>query len=207
MPYVARLTLGYHWPVKASMIQEWLRGFDLRFETQAGVFSHRELDPGSRLLIDVMRISPTARVLDLGCGYGAIGIVAAKLAVRGSVTLVDSDIRATRLAQRNLELNSVNNAEVILGDGVHDLPPKNRFDVVVSNPPTHSGREVLEDFVAGAYHVLRPRGSLYLVVNRLLSLRRDVLQVFGNEEIADRSKGYVVVRAVKQPRTRDREWE
>jgi 16S rRNA (guanine1207-N2)-methyltransferase len=150
-----------------------------------------------------MRVSPTARVLDLGCGYGAVGIVAAKLATRGHAVLVDSDVRATRLAQRNLELNAVTNAEVVLGDGVHDLPPKSRFDVVATNPPTHSGREVLDDFVAGAYRVLKPRGQLYVVVNRLLSLRREVESVFGGAETVERSKGFVVIRAVKQPRRRD----
>jgi 16S rRNA (guanine1207-N2)-methyltransferase len=181
-------------------ILETVRGFDLRLQTQAGVFAHRGLDGGTRLLIEAMRVSPTARVLDLGCGYGAIGIVAAKLATRGHVTLVDSDIRATRLAQRNLELNGVENAEVVLGDGVRDLPPKSRFDVVVSNPPTHSGREVLDEMVAGAYKVLRPRGQLYLVINRLLSLRREVEAVFGNAEAVERSKGFVVLRAVKVPK-------
>ena len=178
-------------------ISENLRGFDLRFETQPGVFSHRELDTGTRVLIEAMRVSPTARVLDFGCGYGAIGIVAAKLATEGHVTLIDTDIRATRLTQRNLELNKVTNADVVLGDGFRDLPPKSRYDVIVSNPPTHSGREVLDEMVAGAYKALRPRGQLYLVINRLLSLRREVDEVFGNSEIAGREKGFVVIRAVK----------
>jgi 16S rRNA (guanine1207-N2)-methyltransferase len=186
--------------VRTQVINEHVRGLDLRLETQAGVFAHRGLDPGTRLLIEAMRISPTARVLDLGCGYGAAGIVASKLAVRGSATLIDSDIRATRLAEHNLALNGVTNAQVILGDGTHDLPRGARFDVVVSNPPTHSGREVLDDFVMGAYQVLRPRGQVYMVVNRLLSLRNEVGDVFGNVEICARSKGYVVVRAVKQRR-------
>jgi 16S rRNA (guanine1207-N2)-methyltransferase len=144
-----------------------------------------------------MRVSPTARVLDLGCGYGVIGIVAAKLASRGHVTLIDSDIRATRLTERNLEANDIENADVILGDGVRDLPPKSRFDVVVSNPPTHSGRDVLDEMVEGAYKVLRPRGQLYLVINRLLSLRKKVEEVFGNSETIGREKGFVVIRAVK----------
>jgi 16S rRNA (guanine1207-N2)-methyltransferase len=187
--------------VAGDTIFETVRGFELRLQTQAGVFAHRGLDGGTKLLIEAMRVSPTARVLDLGCGYGAIGIVAAKLATRGHVTLVDSDIRATRLAQRNLELNGVENAEVVLGDGIRDLPPKSRFDVVVSNPPTHSGREVLDEMVAGAYKVLRPRGQLYLVINRLLSLRREVEAVFGNAEAVERSKGFVVLRAVKAPKT------
>jgi 16S rRNA (guanine1207-N2)-methyltransferase len=174
-----------------------LRGFDLRFETQPGVFSHGEIDTGTRLLIEAMRVSPTARVLDLGCGYGAIGIAAAKLADRGHVTLIDSDIRATRLTERNLVLNAVENADVVLGDGFRDLPPKTRYDVIVSNPPTHSGREVLDEIVAGAYKALKPRGQLFLVINRLLSLRREVEQVFGNTEIVGREKGFMVIRAVK----------
>jgi 16S rRNA (guanine1207-N2)-methyltransferase len=178
-----------------------LRDFDLRLQTAPGVFSHREVDTGSELLIGAMRVSPTARVLDLGCGYGVIGIVAAKLAVRGRVVLVDPDIRATRLAQHNVELNRLENAEVVLGDGTHDLPPKSRFDVVASNPPTHQGREVLDDMVAGSYKVLRPRGTLYMVVNRLLSLRREVERIFGNAEIVARDGGFIVIRAVKVPRT------
>ncbi|HEX5142224.1 MAG TPA: class I SAM-dependent methyltransferase [Dehalococcoidia bacterium] len=174
-----------------------LRGHDLRFTTQPGVFSYGEIDEGTRLLVEAMRVSPTARVLDLGCGYGVIGIVAAKLASRGHVTLIDSDIRATRLTERNLEANGIENADVILGDGVRDLPPKSRFDVVVSNPPTHSGRDVLDEMVEGAYKVLRPRGQLYLVINRLLSLRKKVEEVFGNSETIGREKGFVVIRAVK----------
>jgi 16S rRNA (guanine1207-N2)-methyltransferase len=180
-----------------------VRGFELRLQTQPGVFAHRELDEGSRLLIEAMRVSPTARVLDWGCGYGAIGIVAAKLATRGHVTLIDVDIRATRLAQRNLEANGIENAEVVLGEGLRDLPPKTRFDIVVSNPPTHNGREVLDEMVAGAYKALRPRGQLYLVINRLLSLRREVESVFGNSEAVARHKGFVVIRAVKVPKTHD----
>lgn len=184
-----------------SLIHETLRGFNLRLTTQAGVFSHREVDVGTRLLIDAMKITPTSKVLDIGCGYGAIGIVAAKLATKGEVVLVDTDIRATRLAQRNIELNAVENARVILGDHVHDLPPKSRFDVVVSNPPTHSGREVLDDMVAGAYAVLKPRGHLYFVINRVLSLKKQVEDVFGNAETIARHKGFIVIRAEKRYRT------
>jgi 16S rRNA (guanine1207-N2)-methyltransferase len=189
--------------VRTELLRESVRGFDLLLETQPGVFAHRGLDPGTRLLIETMAVSPRARVLDLGCGAGAIGIVAAKLAHDGHVTLVDCDIRATRLAERNLALNGVANADVVLGDGTHDLPKGARFDVVASNPPTHSGREVLDDMVAGAYAVLRPRGRLYMVVNRLLSLRDEVERVFGNVETAARWKGYVVVKATKTPRERD----
>ena len=190
-----------------SLIHEKVRGFELRLATQPGVFAYRGLDLGTQLLIEAMHVSPTAKVLDIGCGYGAVGIVAAKLAPRGEVVLVDSDIRATRLAQHNIELNRLDNAIVILGDHVHDLPAKSRFDVVVSNPPTHSGREVLDDMVAGAYRVLKVRGHLYLVINRLLSLKREVEDVFGNAETVARSKGFVVIKAVKERRSHENELE
>ncbi len=183
-----------------NAILESVRGFDLRLQTQPGVFAHRELDEGTRLLIEAMRVSPTARVLDWGCGYGAIGIIAAKLATKGHVTLVDVDIRATRLAQRNLEMNKVENADVVLGDGTDDLPPKTRFDLILSNPPTHSGREVLDSLVTSSFKALRPRGQIYLVINRLLSLRREVEDIYGNTETVARQKGFVVIRAVKVPR-------
>jgi 16S rRNA (guanine1207-N2)-methyltransferase len=121
--------------------------------------------------------------------------------------LVDSDIRATRLAERNIGLNGVTNATVLLGDGTNDLPPKSRFDVVVSNPPTHSGREVLDEMVAGAFQHLKARGQLYLVINRLLSLKHEVEDVFGSSEVVARSKGFVVIRAQKQPPKRDETYE
>ncbi len=184
--------------MERTLVHERVRDFDLRLMTQPGVFAARGLDAGTRLLIECMRVSPTARVLDLGCGYGAVGIVAAKLATKGRVWLIDSDIRAVRLAKENLALNGVTNAEVVLGDGVHDLAAKSRFDLVASNPPTHSGREVLDDFVVGAYRVLRPRGYLYMVVNRLLSLRHEIEHVFGSAEIGARSGGFIVVRAQKR---------
>jgi 16S rRNA (guanine1207-N2)-methyltransferase len=179
------------------LISDRVRDFDLQLHTQPGVFAARGIDDGSRLLIEAMDVAADAHVLDLGCGYGVIGIVAAKLAPHGHVTLVDSDVRATRLAQQNIELNGVTNAEVVLGDGVHDLPPNARFHIVASNPPTHSGREVLNDFVASAHGVLHPGGQLYIVVNRLQSLRREVERVFGGAELATRSKGFVVIRGVK----------
>jgi 16S rRNA (guanine1207-N2)-methyltransferase len=183
-----------------ALITARLRDFDLRLTTQTGVFSHKEVDAGTRLLIDAMHVSPTAKVLEIGSGYGVIGIVAAKIAVRGHVTMVDPDVRATRLSQRNAEQNDLTNFDVVLGDGVLDLPPKAKYDVVVTNPPTHSGREVLDEIVAGSYKVLKPRGTLYMVINRLLSLRREVEDVFGGAEAVAHSKGYVVLKAIKQHR-------
>ncbi len=83
------------------MIQTTLRGHLLQFETKPGLFSKGEIDKGSSLLIDRMEISSTDTVLDLGCGYGAIGLVAARMANRGTVWMVDTDVRAVQYATIN----------------------------------------------------------------------------------------------------------
>ena len=173
-------------------------GRDLTFETQPGVFSQDGADEGTLLLLNaaLSAVKPHHTVLDLGSGIGIIGLSVAGALTRGEVWMVDSDIRAVRLTQRNAELNHVENAHVILGDITRDLPAV-RFDLVLSNPPTHSGKEVLDAFVSEAHEVLRPGGWLYLVVNRLLSVREMMASRFGNTDLVDRRKGFIVLRSQK----------
>jgi 16S rRNA (guanine1207-N2)-methyltransferase len=163
------------------------------------VFSQDGPDDGTLLLLDMVLpiLKPHQRVLDLGCGVGIIGLAAAGALTRGEVWMVDSDIRAVRLTEENVRLNSIENAYVVLSDITLDLPPL-RFDLVLSNPPTHSGKEVLASFVEESYDVLRPGGRLYFVVNRLLSVRDLMAATFGNAEQVERRKGFIVLRAEKK---------
>jgi 16S rRNA (guanine1207-N2)-methyltransferase len=174
----------------------------LTFSSQPGVFSSDGLDEGTSLLLDVVMpmVKPHMTVLDLGAGVGVLGIVLATKLERGEVWMVDVDIRAIRLAEENVRRNGIDNARIVLGDTTLDLPSKQRFDLVVSNPPTHSGREVLASFVGESWEVLRPGGSLYLVVNRLLSVRQTMEEVFGSSELIERRKGFIVFRATKPRR-------
>jgi len=98
--------------------------------------------------------------------------------------------------EKNIELNGVQNAHAVLGDITLDLP-RMRFDLVISNPPTHSGKEVLASFVGEAREMLKPGGRLYLVVNRLLSARDMMASAFGNVEQVGRHKGFIVLKATK----------
>lgn len=174
----------------------------LHFRAQPGVFSQDGPDEGTLLLLDVVLpiVKPHMTVLDLGTGVGIVGIATAALASRGEVWMVDVDIRAVRLAEENVALNRVQNAHVLLSDITMDLPPKFRCDLALSNPPTHSGKEVLQSFVGQAHDVLRPGGALYLVVNRLLSVRDSMHEIFGNVELVERRKGFIVLRAEKTRR-------
>src|SRR5258706_14931528 len=94
-----------------------LRGHALTLHSTWGLFSHKQVDEGSGLLLDQLKIEPDASILDLGCGYGALGLTAAKLAPRGTVDLVDKDFVAVEYAERNAKLNGLNNARAYLSNG------------------------------------------------------------------------------------------
>lgn len=204
-PGRARSTGGKRPGPKLGQFQLTIADRPLRFYTQPGVFSADGPDDGSVLLLEAVLpvVKPHMVVVDLGTGIGFLGLSLAGKLSRGEVWMVDSDIRAVRLAEQNATLNGATNAHVVLGDVTIDLPPRLRFDLVVSNPPTHSGKEVLARFVDESYAVLRPGGRMFVVVNRLLSIRAMMAERFGEVEQVARRKGFVVLAAQKARRIRE----
>lgn len=168
-PHAGRRTMADHYfaeqPQAERRPREFearLRGRVYRFRTDSGVFSPDHIDPGTRLLIEGMTVQPGDTVLDLGCGYGPIGIAAASLAAPGRVYLVDVNQRACELARKNLSLNGIDNAEVRTGDGltrVADL----RFEAILTNPPIRAGYDVVFPMLEAAARQLAPGGRLCLV--------------------------------------------
>ena len=162
-------------------------------ETRAGVFSRDGLDNGTRLLIDCMEVRPTDHVLDWGCGWGALGMVAARLSVKGSATLVDSNIRAVSCAEENLKRNQICNAVARVGDArVFDR--REKFDLIISNPPFHDGNTAAHPLIEGAFRALRPGGRLMLVVMRPAAYLKHIRRVFGQGEVVAQKDGYVVLK-------------
>ncbi|MGQ0571266.1 MAG: methyltransferase [Armatimonadota bacterium] len=139
-----------------------LRGRTWSFQTDAGVFSPRGIDAGTRLLIETMRVRRADRVLDLGCGYGAIGLVAASLAPRGQVWMTDVNQRAVALAEANAVAHGLTNVRVLVGETAAAIRD-GTLDLVVTNPPIRAGRRVVAAFIDSAWRVLRPGGRFYLV--------------------------------------------
>ncbi len=171
-----------------------IRGHELRFVTDRGVFSRQHIDPGTLLLAQTMQIAPADAVLDLGCGYGALGIVAARLAPQGRVHLVDRNPRAVELATQNLALNAITNAAVHLGEGTAPVSGV-AFDVVVMNPPIRAGREVVLALMREAHAVLRPGGRLYFVARTkqgAQTLAARCAEVFGKCAETEKQSGYRV---------------
>jgi 16S rRNA (guanine1207-N2)-methyltransferase len=138
------------------------RGELLTFVVDAGVFSASRLDPGTALLIENLGLGRSDRVLDLGCGWGAVGVAASRSSPAGEVVLVDVNRRAARLAEQNLARNAVTNASVRVGRGFEPIGSET-FDVVVTNPPFRAGREPLLALLAEVPGHLRPGGRLLLV--------------------------------------------
>lgn len=175
-----------------------LRGHPLKFQSTWGLFSPREVDEGSRLLLDYIDLAPNADCFDLGCGYGVLGITLAKLAPEGQVIMADKDFVAVDYANQNTELNRVHNAKAILSNGLEQLTDE-KFDVIVSNIPAKVGNEMLSLFLYDALEHLKPGGRFYVVtINGLRQfMKRNFNDVFGNYTKHKQGKNYTVASAQK----------
>lgn len=120
-----------------NLIEATIKGIKLQFKTEAGVFSPAAIDQGTLAMLSVVEFEPGDRVLDLGCGYGVVGILAAKLLGPQSVVMVDVDPLAVQLARENAALNGVPGVLVCQSDGFRQLS-ETGFTKILSNPPYHT---------------------------------------------------------------------
>lgn len=176
-----------------------LRDFDMTFHSTWGLFSPRTIDEGSAMLIDQMDVQKTDTVLDIGCGCGVIGLVAAKLAPEGKVHLIDKDFVAIDYARKNARGNKLTNCEIYLSNGFSAVP-NIQFDVIVSNIPAKVGDEMLTILLEDAKSHLKVGGKLYVVTISGLReyIKRKFKEVFGNYEKLKQGKTYTIALAVKE---------
>ncbi|MCD4690366.1 methyltransferase [bacterium] len=182
------------------VVEDELRGRRYKFHTYAGIFSRKAVDEGTHLLVETMEMRPRHSVIDIGCGYGPIGIAAAHAASVGRVVMVDCNARAVEYAEMNIREHHLNHArkngkprvEAVLGDRF-DAVTGERFDRVISNPPFHAGNDVLFPIVDEAREHLRIHGRLYVVLMRYVGVQRYMRKVFGNCHVAADNGRYVVL--------------
>jgi 16S rRNA (guanine1207-N2)-methyltransferase len=176
-----------------------LAGERLEFVTTWGLFSPRRIDDGTRLLLEHAEVAVTDRCLDLGCGYGPIGLAFARKARDGHCTLVDKDFVAVEYSRRNAALNGLDNVECLLSNGFAQIAHQ-RFDVVASNLPAKVGRELLYTYLLDAWDQLNPDGRLYVVT--ITGLRRFIekgfKEVFGNYDKLKQGRDYTVAVARRE---------
>ena len=169
-------------------------GNALTFITDAGVFSRDGLDRGTEVLLEALP-ELSGRVLDLGCGWGAVGVALGKRWPGLDIVMTDINSRAVELARRNLAENGVK-ATVVQGDGFAAV--EGRFDAIVTNPPIRAGKAVIYGLFAQARDHLKPDGALYAVIRKQQgapSALKYLKEVYGQAETVDRGSGFHVLRA------------
>ncbi len=184
---------------KDLILQTVQRGKSITFNTTWGLFSPKAIDSGSQLLLDFLDIKETDNCLDLGCGYGILGLSMALWAPEGKTTLVDKDFVAVNYSEKNRLLNHIDNAECYLSNGFDQIPEQ-QYDIIVSNIPAKVGKEMLYIYLFDALKYLKPGGSFYIVTITGLRLffKRGFNEVFGHYEKIKQGKVYTVARGIKQ---------
>lgn len=169
----------------------------MRFRTTWGLFSPRGIDEGSELLLRHLDVGEADTTLDLGCGYGALGLTIARLSPAGRVVLVDKDFVAVEYTKKNIELNGLTNCRAQLSNGLDQVPPELRFDRVVANLPAKVGRELLFILLTDARDRLAPGGEVVVVtINGLRKfIKRNMLEIFGDYRKLKQGRAYTVARA------------
>lgn len=174
-----------------------INGKVIEITTDAGVFSKNRVDFGSDLLIK--SVPPfKGKALDIGCGYGVLGISLALLNPDSFVTMIDINKRAVDLAVKNINSNNIKNARAFLSDGFSNISEK--FDVIVSNPPIRAGKKVIYPIYENSINFLNPGGSIYLVVQKKQgapSTVEKLKSIYDNCEVINKSKGYWIIKSSK----------
>lgn len=181
-----------------------IAGNDFIFDTAGGVFSSRRVDYGTLLLIESAISDLRAagflgeRMLDLGCGYGPVGIALKRVFPYMEAVFTDINARALQLAESNAKKNRISGATFIQSDGYHSI--QGMFDLILTNPPIRAGKAVVQSFFAGAYERLNPAGMLYTVIQKKQgapSASAYLEKKFGNCLVIEKSAGYRVLKCIR----------
>lgn len=176
-----------------------LRGQTFNFISDAGVFSKSGVDYGSKVLIEAMNFNQHAEVLDVGCGYGPIGLSAARMAPQGHVTMIDINSRAVELAKENAKRNGISNVTILESD-LFAAVQGQQFDVVLTNPPIRAGKETVHAIFEEAWKHLREDGQLWVVIQKKQgapSAKAKLESLFNQVEEVTKDKGYRIFKATK----------
>ncbi|MGE8207236.1 class I SAM-dependent methyltransferase [Heyndrickxia sp. NPDC080065] len=177
-----------------------LRGQMFRFKADQGVFSKKEVDFGSRVLIDMFRMPEIdGPILDVGCGYGPIGLAIAKMHSDRMMHMIDVNGRALELAKENAENNHVKNVEIYESDRYENVK-ETGFAAIVTNPPIRAGKNIVHDILVNSYNYLKSQGELWVVIQKKQgapSAKAKLEEIFEEIELVGKNKGYYILKAKK----------
>lgn len=179
------------WTIKATVFEN-----ELTFTTDAGVFSRDGLDKGTLIMLNSLP-ELSGRILDLGCGWGAVGVSLGKKYPGLDILMTDINQRAVDLSKRNLSANHVCNAKVVQGDAFENVD--GLFDSIITNPPIRAGKNVIYSMFDQARNHLVPGGSLYIVIRKQQgapSALKYLSSIYSSVETIERESGFHVIRAI-----------
>lgn len=169
-------------------------GPSMEFVSRPGTFSYGRFDNGSRAMVEVAEVNEGDAILDLGCGNGAVGcLMAAKAGPKGSVTFIDSNLRAMALAELNAKANGITTGNFLAATRLQGLG-MNSFDVILANPPYYAKAEITRLFVEGTRDLLKPGGRYYIVTKMPTAVVPMIFETFGDCSVIE-NRGYSVVMA------------
>lgn len=176
-------------------------GYHFKMLTDAGVFSRNKVDTGSEVLIKAAQNSsfPAGNILDLGCGYGIVGLTLAKTFSKRKIEMVDVNERALGLSKDNAKLNQIENVEIYQSDVFSNIM-NTQFGAILSNPPIRAGKKVVHQILEESYDHLVDGGKLQIVIQKKQgapSAQKKMKEVFGNVERISLEKGYWVLESKK----------
>jgi 16S rRNA (guanine1207-N2)-methyltransferase len=173
-----------------------IAGIELQFETAPSLFSPTKVDRGSLAMLSCISFAPNDKVLDLACGYGLIGIYAAKVIGAERVWMSDNNPTAIECTVKNLAVNGVEGVNVVVSDGFREIPEAN-FTKIVCNPPYHVDFSVPKHFIEKGFNRLVLDGTMYLVTKRKTWYQNKLRSVFGGIRVRELDS-YLVFEAVKR---------
>lgn len=176
-----------------------LRDHLLRFKADQGVFSKKEVDFGSRFLIETFQTSIEGMILDVGCGYGPIGLSLAKEYSDRLVHMIDINQRALELAKENAEINKIHNVKIYESDGLLNVGEKD-LSAIVTNPPIRAGKQTVHRMFEQSFQHLKAEGELWVVIQKKQgapSAKAKLEEIFRHVEILAKRKGYYILKAKK----------
>lgn len=179
-------------------IDYFFKGVKITFFADNGVFSKSGIDFGSNLLLKTVDLKNVLTILDVGCGYGTIGVTLAKTNPLTFVTMVDVNLRAIKLCKLAIEKNNVSNANVLESNIYENITEK--YDLIISNPPIRAGKSVVHSIIVGAYERLNDGGSMWCVIQKkqgAASAVKALKEVYKTVEIVEKDKGYEIIKATK----------
>lgn len=176
----------------------YFKNTTLKFISDAGVFSKGGIDFGSSLLLKSLHIENEVDILDVGCGYGTMGITVAKTNPSVFVDMVDVNLRAINLAKKNAVINNTLNTN-IFESNIYENVNKS-YDMIITNPPIRAGKKVVHGIVLGGIDYIKNGGSLWCVVQKKQgaeSLIKKMKEIYSKVEIISKDKLYFIIKGTK----------